>query len=235
MSAQLVCCRNTDFQNIQPQSLPETSPAGDALIVAQKIMQFVHQVVLYSPNNPNRSPELRAITSAEEQMRRVVKINNTLGAIYDKINRIIQGKVLTFALWFEHIVPLVQRYQVGNCSEMAAVGLQYAIDHSVIHRVEMFSIEGGDSDHVFLVIGRDPQSQPSDYRSWGAAAVCDPWASSCFYAKEIENRLVTAVRKAPYVMVTKPFDPAIHRLNFYDPDAIYYPFQDPFLDDERWY
>jgi hypothetical protein len=222
MCMQLVCCENRNIQAIQPRSLDAASPGRDTFELAQVIMRFVQKIVLYSPNNPDRSPELRAIATAEERRRRIYEIDEILGAINDQARSGIREEEYTYELWFRRIVPLVTRRHVGNCSEMAAVGLQYAIDHLVDHRVEIFNILGG--DHAFLVIGRDPHSRLHEYQNWGAkAVVCDPWSSSCFYAEEIEAKLINAVRIAPYVTITKPFNPASHKLDMWSPKLTYDP------------
>jgi len=59
---------------------------------------------------------------------------------------------------------------------------------------EVFALEKqvnlDDEDaHEFLVIGRDPNSDPDDYNTWGPAVICDAWLGEVFPAEDLPLRL----------------------------------------------
>lgn len=76
---------------------------------------------------------------------------------------------------FESEVAISSKYSLGNCHELAVLALYYIINfaHNDIN-AEVYTIDGG--DHVFLVLNRDPNSDPHKPETWGVnAVICDPW------------------------------------------------------------
>ncbi len=61
----------------------------------------------------------------------------------------------------------------GNCAEMACLAAVSA-KASGAERVELFSIP----NHLFVVVNRDPASNPADPETWGPQALLlDPWSN----------------------------------------------------------
>lgn len=106
----------------------------------------------------------------------------------------------------------------GNCSEYSDLALEHIAEHHPTAKAEIFHIEGG--YHVFLVIGRDKNSNPSDPKTWGKNAVfCDPWADKVYPAADYQTQLqnFTAGRDMDPTTrrienKTEPFDPKKHKL-----------------------
>lgn len=91
---------------------------------------------------------------------------------------------------FQKTVSVCQKYSIGNCYEMAVMALDYCVNHHPEVRTEVYLISGG--DHVFLVVGRDPESNPHKPETWGKNAfICDPWANKVYpashYLSETKN------------------------------------------------
>lgn len=106
-------------------------------------------------------------------------------------------------------VAKVKKFSVGNCGEYSDLALNYLRKQNV-EFAEGFII-GGD-DHVFVVIGRDANSDPNDPEKWGAnAVVCDPWSNNFYPANEITTKLLCYKREKNQ-NVTYSFDPTKHRL-----------------------
>ncbi len=90
---------------------------------------------------------------------------------------------------------------VGNCSEKAQVALAFISKISSLLgnnpkdvQAELFCLGG--LDHEFVVMGRDPDSDPTDYTTWGNnAVICDPWKGISFFARDFP---VTDHRFHPY-------------------------------------
>jgi hypothetical protein len=78
---------------------------------------------------------------------------------------------------------------VGNCWEMAIVALFKGMEKGVWNiRLDRVSIVNG--DHTFLVIGRDSQSDPKNYKTWGPnAVVMDAWANKVYALEDLEKNL----------------------------------------------
>lgn len=85
---------------------------------------------------------------------------------------------LAFQIGFK-AAQAAEKLGVGNCGELADVGKIYAWEkhpHQIVERAWT-------SSHVFLVIGRDKESDPSNYKTWGnACVICDVWKRTYFPA-----------------------------------------------------
>jgi hypothetical protein len=79
---------------------------------------------------------------------------------------------------------------LGNCAELTYQAFDFILNtNSDVNNAEIYEIIGKknpmDGDHVFLVLNRDPNSDPSDPMTWGKnAIICDPWAKTVFPASE---------------------------------------------------
>lgn len=114
----------------------------------------------------------------------------------------------------QKIAQTAQRFKVGTCYELAAVGFDYAVNQKAIQRVEIFCIENG--NHVFLVIGRDPKSDPKNFKTWGPAVICDPWRGKTYRADEKDafvNFKSQDFIDGKFVTSLEPFDPKTQSLN----------------------
>lgn len=80
----------------------------------------------------------------------------------------------------------------GNCYEQANLAFDYLVKQG-ISPVELFSMIYG--DHVFVVIGRNPNTNAADPTTWNAdAIICDPWAGEVYSAKDFIFGLNTVHR-----------------------------------------
>lgn len=118
--------------------------------------------------------------------------------------------------FLKRMADILEEHRVGNCEEMVDLGLYYLSQSTNFHvKGEVFSLKKG--DHVFLVIGRDPNSDPTDYATWGKdAIICDPWAGQAYPVSEIETKLhshrVYYYDRATFMNYLMPFNPAYHVL-----------------------
>lgn len=89
-------------------------------------------------------------------------------------------------------VEQCKRYFMGNCLELSFMALHYIAENSEA-KAEIFYLEGG--DHAFLVVGRLPNSDPTDPNTWGEDAyISDPWANKVFSAKHYKEELKSCFR-----------------------------------------
>jgi hypothetical protein len=114
--------------------------------------------------------------------------------------------------WHNSVVAVTSKYSIGNCSELAHQAFDYILKKAPTMRAEIYRIVGG--DHAFVVINRNPTSDPHNPLTWGAnAVVCDPWANSVFPARYCP----TMLKIYWYDDKTKTnnicdYDPKIHKL-----------------------
>lgn len=89
---------------------------------------------------------------------------------------------------FYSVVACSKKYSLGNCNELAFMALHYLASKYPDYRSEVFSLSAG--NHVFVVIGREVNSEIADIATWGEnAMICDPWANTVFPASEYLTRL----------------------------------------------
>jgi len=94
--------------------------------------------------------------------------------------------------YYESMISTTSKFSIGNCTELAIQALDYVLSHlfssNIKINAEVYLISGG--DHVFLVLNRDPWSNPQDPKTWGEnAVICDPWANKVFKASDYLSEL----------------------------------------------
>ncbi len=83
----------------------------------------------------------------------------------------------------------------GNCFEFSSTILGYLLQHSD-QNVEVYQI--ADSDHCFVVFGRDENESFDDYSSWKNAIIIDAigdFGAQIYPAKDIPNKMRLFSRK----------------------------------------
>lgn len=153
----------------------------------------------------------KALGESLEELRKLYEDNS----IYD-----LEKNDICF---FEKVIGLSSKYSLGNCMELSFHTFDYILYNTEITRkkvnVEIYQIKGkysgsGDylGDHVFLVLNRSIDSNPSKPETWGEnAIICDPWANKIFNACEYRKNLGNYYRKNDK-NCTSPFSPMIHLL-----------------------
>jgi hypothetical protein len=104
---------------------------------------------------------------------------------------------------------------VGNCQECSYLGLHFLATLQDPIYAEIFSVQGG--NHCFIVIGRHPQSDARNPKTWGQTAViADAWKGEACPAydmpKHISTCTVLAKEGLEYNVMTS-FNPHYHQLN----------------------
>ena len=91
--------------------------------------------------------------------------------------------------YYENVIAISSKYDLGNCGELAYFALDYILYHAPPElNAETYSIRGG--NHSFLVINRDPNSDPNLPETWGTdAVICDPWANKVYRARDYRTEL----------------------------------------------
>lgn len=86
-------------------------------------------------------------------------------------------------LWKKR-AELALRLGWGNCGEKAAATAYLLAkenaEEGIEDRIEIMNF--ANSDHAFVVVGRDPKSNVEDPYSWGPAVVVDSWAGTVYPA-----------------------------------------------------
>jgi len=75
-------------------------------------------------------------------------------------------------------------YGCGNCGEHAVIAFTFLMDHGV-KPLDFMELFDNRPRHNFVVIGREVDSEPAKYGTWGEnAVVCDPWDRNVYPARE---------------------------------------------------
>lgn len=65
-------------------------------------------------------------------------------------------------------------YGCGNCGEQSALAFVYLKQQGIL---PLDWMQIGNFKHAFVIIGRNGDSDPSDFNTWSkSSVVCDPWA-----------------------------------------------------------
>jgi len=87
------------------------------------------------------------------------------------------------------IASIAKKAKVGNCGEYAAVAFMFLREIRRVKRLD-YMLFARPGDHTWVVIGRALDSDFSDYKTWGnAAVVCDPWAGVAFHGSQLPRKL----------------------------------------------
>ncbi len=174
----------------------ETQPSDEAhrlLRIAQIANALANKYVDLGGSTEidiSKSPEIHAKIFQKVTQNRVIV--NTLSA---QIMRSLKSPGLTPSEFAGLEAALIScgavTSHVGNCSEKSQVVMEFLSklrselgNNPNDFRAELFGFKG--LGHVFIVLGRDPDSDPSDYTTWGPnAVVCDPWKNLTFFSRDI--------------------------------------------------
>lgn len=108
-------------------------------------------------------------------------------------------------------VKMAKQFSVGNCVEYAQLVVNY-LRKMDVGLAELFEIKQG--DHVFVVIGRAEDSDPTKPETWGPdAVVCDAWSNKVYPATDIMQHLMCYRYLEDGKNDTYPFDPTKQTLN----------------------
>ena len=116
---------------------------------------------------------------------------------------------------FQKSVFYCTKYSLGNCWEYTLLALYYVMVHYPDKLAEAYYIDGG--EHAILVIGRQPDSDPSNPLTWGEdAVICDPWSNKTYRAQEYLSQLKNFYRTLSffqgYINHTEDFNIRRHKL-----------------------
>ena len=199
-----------------PRYTPKNLSIADRnMMTAEVINKYVNEKIPFILNNLSRIPE-EGVKELQEKGIDLYSLQRMFLDVFEMAFGEIDRTDLSESNLLK-IAEIAKKCCFGTCLEMVAVGTKFAHEKNV--KVEPFCISGG--NHTFLVLGRDPKSDPSNFDKWGSsAAVCDPWSGENFPAHEIPKKLenyLVATWGDNYekpITKTEPFDAEKHTLMF---------------------
>lgn len=97
--------------------------------------------------------------------------------VTDRDEQVLCVSVADYSRYAE---PAVRLVGYANCSLQASTAYCHLVRH-LPQGTPVDICEVRDVDHMLVVIGRRPGSDPNNMDSWGPdAVVCDPWAGACY-------------------------------------------------------
>lgn len=219
-SISLCQASHSNVQN-QTESIQLSKDRGLAsnLKLAGAILSDTLEAIHFSPNNLVRSRKI-----IEDRARKQGIILNDLseladpncldlsrfGAQYESEGQ--KGSIFTL---IKINAEFAKSTSIGNCGEMSAVALFKGMEKGIWNaRLDYVYIPGG--DHAIVVIGRDPESDPEDYRTWGSSAVViDAWIGKIYKLSDIAEHFKDLINVDPKTgePLLKPFDPEKQQLS----------------------
>lgn len=197
--------------------LPKPNSLEANLQLGKEILADTLDTILFSSNNLARS---RMILK-EEACKQNVNLQD-LFSLYLTTHKCLLSKRFAtpgilesrFAA-YKVSAKIANDMSIGNCGEMAEVALFKGIERGIWDtHLDVIYIVGG--DHEFVVLGRQPGSDPNDYKKWGpSAVVIDPWAGKVFALSEVETKLKNYVKADRFSgePTLKLFNPKTQRLS----------------------
>lgn len=180
--------------------------------IGEQVLQYVQG---FHVRSLNRSIDLQGVTKAEYLDRTEQILYLRQGFMRDRSAAlpIRAGYLLAHGQNLQKIYTLLadnNRVPVGNCSELAELGLAYIASLSPRPRVELACLNphtgvkvvsaafGASSsaqvvrpDHVFLVIGREYATDSKNPLAWGfETVICDPWAKRVYSADKVREEMM---------------------------------------------
>jgi hypothetical protein len=92
------------------------------------------------------------------------------------------------SLNYDDRAHLVRQYKTGRCLDLSALALNFLKHMPVKYpvSVEMFDGYNNNFDHVFLVLGRPPYTDPLNFADWPEdTVILDPWLRCRFLLKQL--------------------------------------------------
>jgi hypothetical protein len=160
------------------KALNLTDKAKNHIAVAKKIIAYVQNAVPFCGNYLKRSRVYRLLSNGEPEVKHTI-----FQAIHE-----VQKVTLEEEAQIDQIDQITREYKTGNCFELSVVGYKWGVQLPDAPLIEIFAIVDG--NHTFLVIGRDPKTDPNNYKSWNKdAIICDSWIGSYYPASWLEKYL----------------------------------------------
>ncbi len=164
------------------ENLQQNPHLQSNLFIGKNIIKHVQEKIIYSTNHMQR---YAAITKKDPLNN--PPINSTLlketSRIFNK-NRGCKYDINNTPL----SIAALREDSVGNCFEMSLFGHKYGEKFFPDQFIEPASIQPG--DHLFLIIGRPPETSIESYKLWpDSVVICDPWSGACYPASQLEGYL----------------------------------------------
>lgn len=166
----------TNLDEISDGAVVPTSPEMIAILACSYSREFILKGMTQLVNNTYDKSQRLSLYNAVMDLRQLC---NDLPNFSLEINQEFER--------FHRVIEVCKKLSLGNCYEMALMALDYVLRYAPPSvNAEVYDIEGG--DHVFLVLGREKNSNPYEPETWGKDAyICDPWSNKVYPASEYFN------------------------------------------------
>ncbi len=168
-----------------------------------------------------------AIETNDAEFKKQVSIYQVIKSIREQyytfsLLRVEANRVREDIRRLKKFISDIKKYASGNCSEHAHLAFEFILDNYPSVNAEIYKIHGG--DHVFVVVGRAVDSNPSDPMTWGENAYfCDPWSDKVFKASNyqmelrnfrwrIESKLTRFIAYLKKKLLRQKIDPSVYRI-----------------------
>lgn len=158
--------------------------------LAQEASDYVLKTVSLGASNKPRQKDVIGnekthmglnVSKALELNRAVTEMGTSLilgalGLFSEMLNTYKNQNIIFSTLGLQTTYLATRIFKAGNCQEQATVAYKF-LSNKGIYPLEICRIEGG--NHVFVIIGRNQNSNIKDPSTWGKnTVICDPWSKN---------------------------------------------------------
>ncbi len=186
-------------------------PLYESMIYAHVAVSVARRAILQSSTHPSAN-QLKP-----EDFENLVYQCHDLRSSYNAVNQYHSGSSDESQITrLKSIVDKIKARKIGRCREYSYVVLDTLLRMGAnLSNIEEYCIENG--DHAFVVMNRDPNSNPTDYKTWNdSAVVIDAYSGAAYPAYEIPDRLFAfrchQKKSNARVNVLIPFEPGYHKI-----------------------
>lgn len=174
----------------QCNPLPKQGDLESNLDLANELLLYTRNVVVFSANNLDRS---RA--AIEEQIGKPIDNFTEITSKAWKCLASAQALALANELHSNFMKAKLlalsaKTTSIGNCRDMSSVALFKAMEMGIWNtHVDLAYINPG--NHMVVVIGREAESNPHNHSTWGEnAVILDAWAGKYFKLGDVNTKLL---------------------------------------------
>ncbi len=185
-----------EYSSIERLKLRFQQPSDKAhqlLHLAQTGVHFVNKIIYKGGDTDIKFNYLK-----KEDQKKISKgmlsLRDELSSRCQDLSDLIETRKEEVALTLAMRAQLAENTHLGTCLEKSAVLVNFfrklgdSFEKELGASVEIFNVVNG--DHAFVVIGRDPRSDPNNFATWGKnTVICDPWANTSYFLNEIPKQL----------------------------------------------
>ena len=190
-----------DIKKLNTPVTPKQDETNADIILSCQLINETRKIIKESTSHPdfNSLP----LNNKLELRKKLYRLRGELDELYpSEVSRYLNSAAI-----------LVMKESIANCEEFSYVAHYKLKEMNIKMNSEIYRIING--DHCFLVMNRDKNSDPYNWRTWGnKTIICDAWLGETYSANQIPTQLINAMGFGTNdtINVITSFNPSYHKL-----------------------